>query len=333
MRSIWKGSLTFGLVNIPVSLYSATADHDLELHQVHDSDGGRIRYQRVCEVCGEAIAFEHINKAAEEGGRTVVLTREDLETLPVARNREIEVVEFVPSSEIDPIRLDRSYYLEPDAKSPKAYVLLRQVLEHTDRIAIVHFSLRQKTRLAALRVHDKVLVLQTLLWDDEVREAHFAMLDEDVKVSKQELDLSAQLVDSLSEDFTPDKFTDDYQEQLRILIDAKLSAGDAVDSAATFGDVSTGTQSGGQVIDLMEALRRSVDQTSGQRPAKKTSARKATASTTAPAKRAASKAPAKRAASKAPAKRTTTSSSRAAKKKPAAKAPAKKATRARKKAS
>jgi DNA end-binding protein Ku len=290
MRSIWKGAVTFGLVNVPVSLYSATADHDLELHQVHDADGGRIRYQRTCEVCGEAIAFDHISRASEDGGRTVILTQKDLDTLPVSRSREIEVVEFVPSSDIDPIRLDRSYYLEPDPKSPKAYVLLRQVLEQTDRIAIVHFSLRQKTRLAALRVHDQVLVLQTLLWDDEVRQAHFPALDTEVKVTKQELAMSALLVDSLSEEFTPSKFTDDYQEQLRLLIDAKRASGEDVDTASTFG--SDGTEGeGGEVLDLMEALRRSVEETKktkgDQASRTKPAARKAPARKRAPAAQAA----------------------------------------------
>jgi DNA end-binding protein Ku len=273
---MWKGAVTFGLVNVPVRLYSATEDHDVQLHQVHDADGGRIRFRRTCEVCGEVIAFEDIDRAYEDGGRTVILSPEDLESLPVSRSREIEVVEFVPSADIDPIRLDRSYYLEPDSTSPKAYVLLRRALEQTDRIAIVQFSLSQKTRLAALRVQGEVLVLQTLLWDDEVRQAHFPALDQEVTVSKQELAMSALLVDSLSEDFDPSKFTDDYQEQLRRLIDAKLTSGDDVDTASTFGDDASERQ-GGEVLDLMEALRRSVDQTGKKRTPKKTTATKPTA--------------------------------------------------------
>ena len=294
MRSMWKGAVTFGLVSVPIRLYSATGDHDLELHQVHDADGGRIRYRRTCEVCGEVIAFENIDRAFEDGGRTVILSQEDLESLPVSRSREIEVVEFVPSADIDPIRLDRSYYLEPDSASPKAYVLLRRALEQTDRIAIVHFSLSQKTRLAALRVHGAVLVLQTLLWDDEVRQANFPALDQEVTVSKQELAMSALLVESLSEDFAPSKFTDDYQEQLRRLIDAKLTSGDDVDTASTFGDVPAEGR-GGEVLDLMEALRRSVDQTTKKRtvakaptrraPAKKTAAKKTAAKKTAATRR------------------------------------------------
>ena len=152
MRAIWKGAITFGLVNVPVKLYTATEDHDVSLHQVHDADGGRIRYQRRCEVCGKVVEYAHIDKAYEEGKTTVVLTEDDLKSLPEERSREIEVVEFVPSEQIDPIMFDRSYFLEPDKAAAKAYALLRRALEETDRTAIVQFSLRQKTRLGALAI-------------------------------------------------------------------------------------------------------------------------------------------------------------------------------------
>src|SRR4051812_39590495 len=222
MRSIWKGALTFGLVNVPVKVYSATEDHDVSLHQVHNKDGGRIRYQRVCEIDGEVVPYSDIDKAYDDGERTVVLTKDDLDSLPSERSREIDVVEFVPSEQVDPIMFDRAYYLEPDSSSPKAYVLLRKTLEQTDRIAIVRFSLRQKTRLAALRVRGDVLMLQTLLWSDEVREAAFPSLEESVRISSKELELSSSLVDSFSSEFTPDEFVDEYQTELRTLIDAKL---------------------------------------------------------------------------------------------------------------
>jgi DNA end-binding protein Ku len=258
MRSIWKGAVTFGLVNVPVKVYSATEDHDVELHQVHDADGGRIRYQRRCEVCGNIVDYAHIDKAYTDGDKTVVITDADLKSLPEERSREIDVVEFVPSDQLDPIMFDRSYYLEPDGSSPKAYVLLRRTLEQTDRTAIVHFALRQKTRLAALRVRGDVLMLQTLLWDDEVRVAEFPALETKVKISDRELDLSAALVDSFAADFTPSDFTDEYQAQLRRLIEEKLEKGDAIDTEATFG-LSEEDAGGGEVLDLMEALRRSVD--------------------------------------------------------------------------
>ncbi|MEP6842380.1 MAG: Ku protein [Pseudolysinimonas sp.] len=267
MRSIWKGSLSFGLVNVPVKLYAATEDHDVPLHQVHDKDGGRIRYSRRCEIDGEIVEFEHIAKAYVDGDGTVILTPEDLASLPAERSKDIDVVEFVPSDQIDSIMFEKSYFLAPDSKSTKAYVLLRQTLQATDRTAIVQFALRQKTRLAALRVHDDVLMLQTLLWDDEVREARFPELDEVPKITDAELKMSKALVESFASDFTPEKFTDDYQAQLRTLVEAKLEQGDALDTEATFGRAggagAEGT-GGGEVLDLMEALRRSVEKQRGE---------------------------------------------------------------------
>jgi DNA end-binding protein Ku len=296
MRSIWKGAITFGLVNVPVKVYSATEDHDISLHQVHDKDGGRIRYQRRCEIDGKIIEYEHIARAYDDGDRTVILSKEDLASLPEERSREIEVVEFVPSEQIDPIMLDKSYYLEPDSKSPKAYALLRKTLENTDRTAIVHFALRQKTRLGALRVRGDVLVLQSLLWDDEVREAAFPALDEPTRVSSQELDMAMSLVDQFATDFAPEKFTDDYQEQLRTLIEAKLAKGDTMDTDETFGrEPGEGDGGGGEVLDLMEALKRSVDKSrsggsssggddaAAKKPAAKASAAKKPAAKSAPA--------------------------------------------------
>lgn len=283
MRSIWKGSIAFGLVNVPVKVYSATEDHDVHLHQVHDKDGGRIKYQRRCEICSKIVDFSHIDKAYEEGEKTVILTEEDLSDLPEERSREIEVVEFVPSEQLEPIMFDRSYFLEPDGNSTKAYVLLRRTLEETERTAIVHFALRQKTRLGALRVHGEVLMLQSLLWDDEVREASFSALDEKVRISAKELQMSASLVDSFAADFAPEKFTDDYQEQLRELINAKLAKGDSVSTDETFGEVDDVTGEG-EVLDLMTALKRSVEKNrartkkpSAKAPAKKTTTKKKSA--------------------------------------------------------
>jgi DNA end-binding protein Ku len=259
MRAIWTGAITFGLVNVPVKVYSATEDHDISLHQVHDKDGGRIRYQRRCDIDGEIVSYDHIDKAYESGDKTVVLTAEDLASLPEERSREIEVVEFVPNDQLDPIMFDRSYFLEPDSKSPKAYVLLRRTLEDQDRTAIVHFALRQKTRLGALRVHGKALMLQSLLWSDEVREADFPALNETTRISAKELELSSALLESFSSNFAPENFSDNYQEELRKLIDAKLEKGDALDTAATFGEEAAPSESTGEVIDLMDALQKSVE--------------------------------------------------------------------------
>jgi DNA end-binding protein Ku len=190
-----------------------------------------------------------------------MLSDEDIATLPAEKSREIDVVVFVPTDQVDPIMFEKSYYLEPDSRSVKAYALLRRTLEETDRTAIVHFALRQKTRLGALRVRGDVLMLQSLLWDDEVREAKFPALDEKVTISDKELKMSEALVKSFESDFSPEKFTDDYQEQLRELIEAKLKKGDSVDTEETFGDTEKDNEGGGEVLDLMEALRRSVERT------------------------------------------------------------------------
>lgn len=306
MRSIWKGSVAFGLVNVPVKVYSATEDHDLKFHQVHAKDNGRISYRRVCSECGEVVEYRDIAKAYEaENGQTVVITDEDIATLPEERSHEIEVLEFVPAGDLDPIMFDRSYYLEPDGKSSKSYVLLAKALAETDRVAIVHFALRNKTRLAALRVKDfskrKVMVVHTLLWPDEIRDPDFPSLDTDVEVRPAELKMAGQVVESMSDDFHPEQYTDTYQEQLQELVDAKLSGGEAFateDKPARLDETE-------DVSDLLAKLEASVrrrreesaarQQEGGAEPepAKK-----------APAKRAAAKAPARKAAArKAPAKK------------------------------
>ncbi|MEO8282765.1 MAG: Ku protein [Pseudarthrobacter sp.] len=263
MRAIWKGAIAFGLVNVPVKVYSATEDHDISLHQVHNADGGRIRYQRRCEVCSKVIDYSDIEKAYEDDGRTVVLSKEELKSIPAENSHEIEVVQFVPSEQLEPMMFEKSYYLEPDSKSPKAYVLLRRALEDTDRVAIVQFALREKTRLGALRIKDEVLVLQSLLWPDEVREASFPALDESVRISAQEREMSAALVESMAADFEPEHFTDDYQVQLQKLIEAKLEKGDSLDTDETFG-AGAGEGGKGEVIDLMDALKRSLDRKRGR---------------------------------------------------------------------
>ncbi|MRJ75508.1 Ku protein [Aeromicrobium sp. SMF47] len=314
MRSIWKGAISFGLVSVPVKVYSATESHDVPLHQVHSKDGGRIRYQRRCEVCGEVVAYGDIDKAYDDGEQTVVLTEKDLKSLPAERNHEIEVVEFVPADQVDLLRLDKSYYLEPEGKTLKQYTLLRRALEDSDRTAIVRFALRQKTRLAALRVRGDVLLLQTLLWDDEVRSPAFDVLNETPRISEKERDMAAQLVESLAGDFDSAAFTDDYQEQLRTLVEAKLKEGDALDTDATFG-VSDDEGEDAEVVDLMEALKRSIDKKKSapakkaaakdddadddEAPAKKPAAKKAAAKKPAAKKAAAKKAPARKKAKKA----------------------------------
>ncbi|BAV40170.1 Ku family DNA end-binding protein [Mycobacterium ulcerans subsp. shinshuense] len=219
-------------MNVPVKVYSATQDHDIKFHQVHAKDNGRIRYKRVCEVCGEVVEYSDLARAFEsDDGQMVIINDDDLATLPEDRSREIEVLEFVPAEEVDPMMIDRSYFLEPDSKSSKSYVLLAKTLAETERMAIVHFTLRSKTRLAALRVKDfgkrEVMVVHTLLWPDEIRDPDFPVLDKEVEIKPAELKMAGQVVESMADDFNPDRYRDTYQEQLQELIDAKLEGGEA----------------------------------------------------------------------------------------------------------
>ncbi len=247
--------MAFGLVNVPVKLYSATEEKDVRFHQVHAQDGGRIRYKRVCDIDGDEVPYADIAKAYEsDDGRTVMLTDEDFKQLPASSSREIEVVSFVPADQVDPVLFDKTYYLEPASTSTKAYVLLRQTLEQTDRVAIVNFALRQKTRLAALRVRDDVLVIQTLLWPDEVRAAEFASLDESVSIKPAELKMAAMLVDSFADDFHPEDYTDEYRAELQQMIEAKLEGGEAFETV----DKSEEGEDA-EVVDLLAALQRSVE--------------------------------------------------------------------------
>ncbi len=268
MRSIWKGSLAFGLVNVPVKVYSATEDKDISFRQVHAADGGRIRYQRVCELDGEPVEYSDISKAYEsDDGRTVILTKEDFDSLPVEESHEIEVLSFVPVDQVDSMMYDKSYYLEPASSSVKAYELLRRTLLDTDRLAIVHFALRQKTRLAALRVRGDVLTVQTLLWPDEIREASFSSLDTSVKISAQEKQMASMLVDSFAADFEPDQYTDTYREELEQLIEAKLDGGEAFPTQ----EAEQGEDA--EVVDLLAALQRSMEKRGEKPPATKAASR------------------------------------------------------------
>jgi len=305
VRSIWKGAVSFGLVSIGVKLYSATEDHDIRFHQVHKTDGGRVKYKRVCSVDGEDVEYNDIAKGYElPDGQLVVLTDEDFDQLPLGTTHEIEVLQFVDQEQIDPIHFEKTYYLEPDGVATRPYVLLRTALENAGQVAITKIAIRQRESLAALRVRDGVLVLHTMRWPDEIRRPGFGFLDEEVPVKPAELAMAESLISTMAGDFDPTAFTDDYREAMQQLLEAKQSGGE-VQQAPEAADA------GGAVVDLMSALRRSVERAGGSAPAaaadddatddaadddepvKKTAARKAPAkkSTAAP-----KKAPAKKAA-------------------------------------
>lgn len=255
MRAIWKGAVAFGLVNVPVRLYAATGEHSVALHQVHESDGGRIRYRKVCSIDGEEVPADQIVKGYEtDDGRMVVLTDADLAALPLRTEREIAVEGFVPLDQVDPIFLGRTYYLEPDAAAVKPYVLLREALESTDRVALVTVALRQRESMALLRVRGEVICLQTLLWPDEVRAAEFDVLATQVQVKDAERTMAASLVESLAIDLDPTAFTDHYADALEAVIAEKVASGTGVAAEAP-----TAEAGGGDVVDLLSALQRSVE--------------------------------------------------------------------------
>jgi len=320
MRSIWKGAVSFGLVNVPVKLYAATQDHDVRFHQVHPEDGGRIRYKRTCDTCGKEVPYADIAKGYETAdGKLVTLTQEDFDSLPVATGREIDVIEFVPVGEVDPMLLDKSYYLEPDTRAAKPYALLREALQETDRMAIVKVALRQRETLAVLRVRDKVIVLQTMLWPDEIRKPAFEILDAEVELRPQEVQMASSLVDSLASDFNPEQFEDEYKAALELLIDTKVAGGDVSDLTPK------GTsRDDADVVDLMTALQRSVQRAQDARqgkaaegtgdtpPAKKAATKKAPAKKSATPRSAAKKTPAKPTAKKATTKKSATKKTDAA---------------------
>src|SRR5699024_4345527 len=187
-----------------------------------------------CEICGELVDYTNIDRAYDDGDNRVIVTKDDFQALPADHSDDIDVLQFVPNDQIDPIMLEKSYFLEPTSKTQKYYLLLRQNFEDTNKTDIVIIKLRTRTRLAILRTFEKLLMIQTLRWDDEIREVDFKGVDSQAKISKKEREMSAQLVESYAEDFTPEEFSDDYQVELRKLIDTKLEAGESVDLEEAF---------------------------------------------------------------------------------------------------
>ncbi|MEO9139671.1 MAG: Ku protein [Jatrophihabitans sp.] len=297
MRSIWKGSVSFGLVSIGVKLYSATEEKSVSFNQVRRSDGSRIRYKRVAEADGEEVAYADIAKGYQlSSGETVVLTDDDFADLPLPSTRIVDVLQFVPVEQIDPIYFNKSYYLEPESSAVKPYVLLREALAESETAGLVKVAIRNREQLAVLRVRGEVIVLETMIWPDEVREADFGFLDEDIELRPQEQQMARALLESMAGDFEPEQYTDDYREALESVIEAKTAGREVV-----VPDQQQPTA--GNVVDLMSALRASVEaakkgrgETAGTKPAKKpAAAKRATATKATATKATAKKAPPKKA--------------------------------------
>ncbi len=327
MRAIWKGAVSFGLVNVPVRLYSATENHDVQFRQVHRTDGGRIRYKRFCSIDGEEVAYDDIAKGYEtEDGEMVILTDEEMAGLPTRSSKEISVEKFVPEDQIDPMLLDKSYYLEPDKSATKPYVLLREALETQGRMAVVTVAIRTRMTMAVLRVREGVIVMQTMLWPDEIRSADFAAVDEAGEASEKEMAMARLLIDELAGDYDADEFEDDYAIAVQDLVRSKIEGGEV-------RAPETEEEEGGEVVDLLAALAQSVekakksrgesagssqeqeDSSSEEKSSSKTPAKKSAAKKTSAKKSTAKKAPAKKSttkkstANKSTAKKTSTKKS------------------------
>ncbi|AXH97187.1 non-homologous end joining protein Ku [Ornithinimicrobium avium] len=322
MRAIWKGAVSFGLVNVPVRLYSATENHDISLHQVRASDGSRIRYKRVAQADGEEVPYKEIAKAYEtEDGRTVVLTDEDLASLPNRSSKEIEVERFVPAAQIDPILYDKAYFIEPDAMGAKAYGLLREALRESDRVAVVTVSVRTRMTMAVLRVMDDAILLQTLLWPDEVRDAaRLDNLDQVSEPKKAEKQMAQMLVESMAGDFEPEGHVDDFKEALDALVARKIEGGDVTEAPEAEEEAESG-----EVVDLLAALQRSVDRAKKGRGAKADDESGDDPASERPSKPAAKKAAPKESAAKKTAAKKTAAKKTEAKRATASKTTAKKA--------
>jgi DNA end-binding protein Ku len=339
MQAIWKGSVSFGLVSIPVRLYSATDERNIAFRQVHEKDGGRIRYHRYCEEENKEVPYSEISKGYElPDGRMVILSSEDFEQLPLPTAKQIEVLEFVPIEQVDPIMYSKAYYLSADGPGAKPYVLLRDALEKSGQCAVVKVAIRTREALALLRVSDGVLVMQTMLWPDEVRDSGFAKPDDSVAVNSKEVEMAESYIRTLETEFDPDRYRSDYREALEELIEAK-TAGLAPPSE----DEEETTSKAGDVIDLVAALRASVDaakkrragasgsssskvaRTASSSARAKTTKKTAATKTATTKKSTAKKTPSKRTAASGTAAKTTAAKQAAAKKSPA-KSTAKSAT-------
>jgi DNA end-binding protein Ku len=263
-RTMWKGAISFGLVSIPIRVFPATEEKTLRFNQLHDKDGGRIKYQRVCAVCGEEVPFEHIVKGYEiEKDHYVMLDDEDFDKVPVESSRAIDIQEFVDMAEIDPIYYKKTYYLVPEETGVKAYTLLREAMSDSSKVGIAKVSFRDKEQLAALRFKDEVFVLETMFWPDEIRAAEFEELKQPVKLRPQEVQMAQALIESLAAEWNPEEFKDEYREALMRIVEAK-AAGEEIVAAEAPEEA--------KVVDLMEALKASVE-AAKKKPTKAASAK------------------------------------------------------------
>ncbi|HET9227131.1 MAG TPA: Ku protein [Thermoanaerobaculia bacterium] len=293
-RSIWKGSITFGLVNIPVGLYSAEKrEETVSFHMLDKRNMARLRYKRVNEETGREVPWEETVRGYEfDSGKYVVLSDEDLERAAPEKTQTVDILDFVDGEDISPIYFDKPYYLAPDKKGAKSYALLREVLRRTGKVGIAKVVIRTKQSLAAVLVEDKAIVLNILRFDHELREPTELDLPSGKEgVSERELDMAERLVEGMVSKWEPEKYRDDYYKDLKKMINERVKAGQLEESPEA--PPTPKPERGGKVVDLMALLKQSVE-AGGRKPAKK-----------APAKKAAARKPAKKAARKTASKRKT----------------------------
>lgn len=269
MRTLWKGAISFGLVNIPIKMYTATERKNIRFHYLHAACQSPIQYQRYCPVCQKELQSEEIVRGYEyENGRYILLREEDLENLPGAESKTIDILDFIDLSEIDPIYFDKSYYLEPNPGGEKAYTLLKKAMQETVKIAVARVMIRSKIALACIRVYENRLTMETMYYPDEIRspEALSGGIQESA-LHPNEITMAKNLIENLSAHFQPEKYTDEYRVKLMEVIQAKIAGGET--PAPTPPEM-------GKVVDLMEALRASLEQTEREKekaPEKKKAAR------------------------------------------------------------
>ena len=334
MRSIWKGSISFGLVSIPIKVVSATENHSVSFHQVHTPDGGRVRYRKVCELDGEEVPRDEIGRGFEtDDGTTVLLSDTDMAALPLPTAKTVEILGFVPEEDIDPIQLDRSYYLAADGKSAdKPYVLLREALTRSGKVAVAKLAMRGRESLGMLRVYEDALALHTMLWPDEIRPVSGVAPEERVTVRDAELDLADTLMETLGE-LDWNELHDEYRAAVEELV-AEKAAGKEPSAPEEGAGAAVGK---GKLVDLMSVLEKSVKEAKetrgegeGEATVHELSARRSGKKTASQGRSGAKKAPAKKAASKSAASKKATAKKAPAKKTASSKGTASKATSGKK---
>ncbi|MEX0659127.1 MAG: Ku protein [Egibacteraceae bacterium] len=253
-RTLWKGSLSFGLVTVPVGLYAATDDKSPSFNQLRAGDHSRIGYQRVAKADGEEVEYDDIVKGYEyERDRYVVFSKEELDVLKPPSSRTVDIMQFVPREQIDPLYFQRSYYLAPDPAGAKAYGLLAKAMADQDTVAVCKITLRDKEHLATLRLRGELFVLETMYWPDEIRELSLSDVgvEELPEPRKQEVQMAQSLIENLTEDFDPSVYTDEYRAKVEEAVQAKVEGEEVV--------VSEESEEPTAVVDLMDALKQSVE--------------------------------------------------------------------------